>query len=233
MAGVVLQAAAQAVGGSMGLQKAINKINVTKIENAITDFEKDLDFEFIPVIARKSSYVEHISWIISLLLLVFSIGLIDWIFATYLHDSWLSKWPFYVAAPIIAFALGVFLDKLDVVDRFFITKAERIRQVQEKAELLFYRKRLHELKSKNALLLYISVMERHIVLFHDPNMKFEKIQQIESELLSVLQSSFKKSQYEEGLLQAISHLKKSLKPHFSKSQASENAVANKLIWLND
>ncbi len=217
----------------MGLQNAISKINVEKIEQAITDFEKDLDFEFIPVIARKSSYVEHISWIITLLLLVFSLGLIDWIFASYLYDSWLSKWPFYVAAPIVAFGLGVFLDKLDVVDRFFITKAERIRQVQEKAELLFYRKRLHELKSKNALLLYISVMERQIVLFHDPNMKFEQIQQIESELLAVLQSSFKKSQYEEGLLAAINHLKQSLQPHFSKTGVNENAVANKLIWLND
>lgn len=217
----------------MGLQKAINKINVNNIEQAISDFEKDLDFEFIPVIARKSSYVEHISWVISLLLLVLSIGLIDWVFANYLHDSWLSKWPCYVAAPIVAFGLGVFLDKLDVVDRFFITKAERIRQVQEKAELLFYRKRLHELKSKNALLLYVSVMERQIVLFHDPSMKFEKIQQIEEELLAVLQSSFKKSQFEEGLLAAISHLKKSLQPHFTKSGVSENAVANKLIWLND
>lgn len=217
----------------MGLQKAIHKINVNNIEQAISDFEKDLDFEFIPVIARKSSYVEHISWVISLLLLVLSIGLIDWIFAYYLHDSWLSKWPFYVAAPILSFGLGVFLDKLDIVDRFFITKAERARQVQEKAELLFYRKRLHELHSKNALLLYISVMERQIVLFHDPSMKFEKIQQIEEELLSALQSSFKKSQFEEGLLAAIAHLKKSLQPHFAKTGASENLIANKLIWLND
>jgi putative membrane protein len=230
---VGLRAAALAVGGNMGLQNAINKINTKNIEQAIADFEKEVDFEFLPVIARKSSYVEHISWVISLILLVVSIGLIDWIFASYLYDSWLSKWPFYVAAPIVAFGLGVFLDKLDVVDRFFITKAERIRQVQEKAEILFYRKRLHELKSKNALLLYISVMERQIVLYHDPNMKFEQIQQIESELLAVLQSSFKKSQYEEGLLAAISHLKKSLQPYFSKSVVSENAVANKLIWLND
>lgn len=217
----------------MGLQNAINKINVKSIEQAISDFENDLDFEFIPVIARKSSYVEHISWVISLILLVISIGLIDWIFANYLHDSWLSKWPFYVAAPVLSFGLGVFLDKLDVVDRFFITKNERIRQVQEKAELLFYRKRLHELKSKNALLLYISVMERQIVLFHDPSMKFEKIQQIEQDLLSVLQSSFKQSKYEEGLLAAITHLKQSLQPHFAKTGSRENQIANKLIWIND
>ena len=217
----------------MGLQKAISKIDSNKIEQAITDFEKELDFEFIPVIARKSSYVEHISWVISLLLLVLSIGLIDWIFAHYLHDSWLSKWPCYIAAPIVSFGLGLFLDKLDIVDRFFITKAERARQVQEKAELLFFRKRLHELKSKNALLLYISVMERQIVLFHDPSMKFEKIQQIEEQLLAVLQTSFKQSQYEEGLLAAIKLLKTSLQPHFAKTNASENLIANKLIWLND
>ena len=233
MVAVALLAAVPAVGGNMGLQNAINKINSEKIENAITHFEKELDFEFIPVIARKSSYVEHISWVISLLFLVLSIGLIDWMFANFLYDSWLSKWPFYIAAPIISFGLGLFLDKLDVIDRFFITKAERARQVQEKAELLFYRKRLHELKSKNALLLYISVMERQIVLFHEPSMKFEKIQKIEEELLALLQASFKKSEYEAGLLAAIAHLNIALKPDFAKTSASENLVANKLIWLND
>jgi putative membrane protein len=217
----------------MGLHNAINNINSEKIESAVTEFEKELDFEFIPVIATKSSYVEHISWVISLLLLVLSIGLIDWLFASVLHDSWLSKWPFYVAAPIVSFGLGLFLDKLDVVDRFFITPRERERQVQEKAELVFYRKRLHELKSKNALLLYISVMERRIVLFHDPSLKFEKIDAIEAEILALLQNSFKKHQYEEGLLAAIKHLQQALKPHFARSSPNENTIANKLIWLND
>lgn len=212
----------------------INKlIDSQHVEAAIEDFEKQVDFEFIPVIAHKSSYVEHISWVISLLFLVAFIGVIDALFATYLYDSWMSKTPFYVAAPFISFVFGLLLDKSDYVDRFFITKKERQRQVQEKAELIFYRKRLHELKSKNALLLYISVMERQIVLFPDPNTDFKDMHRVSEELLALLQVSFKHDDFEAGILKAIEHLKTSLITHFPKTQTGSNEMPNKLIWIND
>lgn len=211
------------------------KINIKKIEEAIADFEKEVDFEFMPVIAKKSSYVEHISWVLSLLFLIFFIGLIDYTFANHLNDSYMSPFVFYVIAPFLAVLLGSLLDKSDWVDRFFITKAERTRQVQEKAERIFYKHQLHELKSQNALLLYISVMERQIVLFHDPRIKFEKMLQIDQELLKILQTSFKHNDFEQGLLNVIGHLKTELLPHFpiKRSSNSENFVPNKLIWWDE
>lgn len=212
----------------------IQNIDSTLIEKAIEDFEQTVDFEFVPVIAKKSSYVEHISWVLSLLFLVLFIGLVDFVFAWHLHDSWTSRTPFYIAAPFVAFVLGVLLDKSDLVDRFFITKKERKRQAQEKAELFFYRQGLHQLKNKSALLLYISVMEKQIILFHEPNISFQQMEKLDAELLGVLQSYFKKHDFEEGLLRAIEHLKKTLAPHFPKNEACQaNPVPNKLIWLND
>ena len=236
MAAENLPAAAPVAGGNM---KFKNKINTQKIEEAIADFESAVDFEFIPVIAKKSSYVEHIGWVLSLLFLILFMGITEYIFATHLQDSYMSPLPFYIAGPFLAVLCGALLDKSDWVDRFFITKSERIRQVQEKAERIFYKHQLHELKSQNALLLYISVMERQIVLFHDPRMKFEKMRQIDQELLKILQESFKNKDFEAGLLKAIAHLKISLYPHFSygeegrNAQKSENFVPNKLIWWND
>lgn len=210
----------------------IRHIDSQKIEKAIADFESQVDFEFLPVIARRSSYVEHISWVLSLLFLVLFIGLIDVLFVTVWADSWMSKTPFYVASPFAAFIFGILLDKSDWVDRFFITKAERVRQVREKAELTFYRQRLHELKSKNALLLYISEMERQIVIFHDPRIEFSEMQQLDEELIRVLQGYFKKHDFEQGLLKAIEHLQGALAPHFPKGASVANAVPNKLIWLD-
>jgi uncharacterized membrane protein len=211
----------------------IHAIDSEKIETAINDFENHIDFEFVPVIAKKSSYVEHISWVLSLLFLILFIGIIDYIFVTHLPDTWMSKTPFYIAAPFVAFLLGVILDKSDYVDRFFITKAERNRQVLEKAELIFYKNRWHEVKSQNAVMLYISVMERQIVLFHDPKIQFKDIKTLNNELLKILQYSFKRGDFEEGLLKCIEHLKLSLKPHFAKAHPSSNNVANRLIWWND
>lgn len=213
----------------------MKKINQTKIEDAIADFESHADFEFIPVIANRSSYVEHISWVLSLLFLLLFIGLIDFVFATYLHDSYLSPMIFYMTSPFLAFLFGVMLDKSDWVDRFFISKRERIRQVQEKAERIFHKHQLHEVKSQNALLLYISVMERHIVLYHDPRIHFDKMQLIDQELLKILQSYFADKDYENGLLKAIEYLKNELSPYFplKNGAKSENFVPNKLICWNE
>lgn len=231
--------AAAAVVRPEGVPVAVGKvklkdINAQKIEQAIAELEKAVEFELIPVIADKSSYVAHIAWMISLLLMVFFIGLIDWVFAALLHDSWMTKTPFYVAIPFLSIALGVLLDKSDRIDRFFIPLAERRRQCLEKAELFFYQQRWHELKSQNALMLYISVMERQIVLFHDPRMQFADMPRLEAEVLAILQASFKKNDFEKGLLEAIQHLKAGLSAQFGRSGAEpQNNVANKLIWLRD
>ena len=218
---------------AVGKLKLKKHIESKKIEQAIDDFESSCNFEFIPVIAERSSVVEHISWVLSLIFLVGILGAIETVFAGPLHDSWISSLPFYVSAPFIAFALGVLLDKSDLVDRFFISRRERTRQVQEKAERIFFKTQLNELKSQNALLLYISVMERQIVLFPDPRLKFEKMPEINQELLKILQISFKDRDFEDGLLKAIGHLKLKLSPHFAKQSKSENIIPNKLIWWND
>ncbi len=219
--------------------KLKKKINPATIEAAIADFETEVDFEFIPVIAAKSSYVEHISWVLSLLFLIVFMGLIEAVFATKLHDSYISPMPFYLVAPFLAVLCGALLDKSDWVDRFFITKSERARQVQEKAERIFYKHQLHELKSQNALLLYISVMERQIVLYHDPRIKYENMLNLDHQLLKILQLAFKNEEFEAGLLEAIAHLKKSLTPDFGYGTSGrnpkklENFVPNKLIWWNE
>jgi len=208
----------------------IKDINTDKISKAIDDFERDVDFEFIPVITPKSSYVEHISWVISLLVLLTFVTFIDLFF----QGSYASKTPYFIVAPFLAVALGVLLDKLDFVDRFFISKSERNRQVFEKAERLFFRKKLHESKSQNAILLLISVMERRIVIFPDPRHSLENLQALNEKVLSILKKSFRQNEYEQGLLAAIEYLKSELiKKHKKTSQNSENQFSNKLIWWND
>ncbi len=219
----------------MSFKRMQKKINTSKIETAIAEFESHLDFEFVPVIANKSSYVEHIGQMISLLLLILFIALIDFIFNNQLLDSWLSPIPFYFISPIVSYFMGLLIDKSDIVDRFFISKKERIRQVQEKAELFFFKKQLHEVESHNVLLLYISIMERQIVLYHDRRITFDKMNVLDEQLLHILQESFQNNDFEQGLLLCIQTLKTNLEPHFQRTQdqTPENFVPNKITWLEN
>ena len=205
----------------------VNNIDDLKIEKAIDDFESFIDCELIPVITKQSSYVEHISWIISLLLLILFIGMIDF----FLQDSWASKTMFYVVAPVLAITLGHLLNKLALAGRFFISKKERERQVMEKAQRIFFIKRSEASKSDQAILLFVSIMERRIVIFPDPMMKIEGLEDLQNQLLKIIQISFKKGHFDQGFLDAIQYLKTKLASKFPlNGKQTENHFANKLIW---
>lgn len=205
----------------------LKKIDHLKIEKAIDDFEAAVDCELIPVITKQSCYVEHISWIISLLLIILFVGIIDFAF----QDSWASKTTYYILAPIVAIILGHLLDKSDLVDRFFVSKKERERQVMEKAQRIFFLKRVEAHKSHQAILLFVSVMERRIVIFPDPSMKLEGLEAMQQELLRIIQADFKSGKYEQGFLDAIQYLKAKLVAKYPNAgNSTANHYANKLIW---
>lgn len=206
---------------------SFKKMDFKKIEGAIDQFESEVDFELVPVITHRSSYSEHIPWIMSLLFIIVFIGLTDYFF----QDSWASRNIYYILTPIISVFLGILLDKTDWLDRFFISNKERERQVLEKAQRVFFLSRLDQMKSHQALLLFVSIMEKKIVILPDPKMKFENIDQLQSQLLKVVQTAFKKGQYEQGFLDAIAFLKSELKAKFPQTNKTvDNQFSNKLIW---
>ncbi len=203
------------------------KIDNKKIELAIADFEDSVDFELVPVISERSSFIEHTSWVISLTLIVIVISGIDY----WLQDSWINKTFIYIAAALVSVILGKLLSQVDVLNRFLISKSERSRQVTEKAQRIFSLKRLHETKSHHAILLYVSLMERQIVILPDPQMKLEGVNELQVKLLQIMRSGFANKQYEQAFLDAISYLKTELAGRFPQTNKNhENQLPNKLIW---
>lgn len=211
------------------MNKIKTHIDSEIISAAIEKFEKEIDFEFIPVIAKKSSSTAHVPWILSLLFLLIFVGVIDYI----LQDSYASKIPYFVMAPLGSISLGFFLSRFDIVCRAFVSKNERRRQVHENAERIFFKKKLHESASHNSLLLFISVLERQIVLLPDPRTNIENIKEMNVRLLSLLQKAFKKQQYQQGLLAALDLLRSELSHKHKKTSETPNQISNTLIWWRD
>ncbi len=209
------------------------EINSQTIANEIEKFESKVDFEFIPVIAQQSSYTEHVGWGLSLILSILFISIVEFVFAFFLYDSWKAKGMYFGLALVLAIILTRYLSRLDAVKRLFISKHEKYRQVHEKAHMVFSKKRLQDIKSHNALLLYISIMEKHIVLLPDPRIKVQNIKQITEETLAILQQNFKKEDYEKGLIAAIEAIQTHLQDKFPRQGTAENTVPNKLIWWQD
>jgi uncharacterized membrane protein len=208
-------------------------INSQTIENEIDKFEAQVDFEFIPVIAQQSSYTEHVGWGLSLILSILFVSIVQFIFTIFLYDSWRARGVYFVGAIAVAILSTRYLSRIDAVKRLFISKHEKHRQVHEKAQLVYSKKKLNDIKSHNALLLYISVMEKHIVLLPDPHIKVQNIKQITEETLAILQQNFKKEDYEKGLIAAIEVIRTHFQDQFPRHGTAENNVPNKLIWWQD
>lgn len=209
---------------------SIYKIDQTKIENRITEFESHVDFELVPVITSKSSQVESIGLIIILFLM-----LLFFVFTEFLlSNSWESKTGYLGLSFLLALVFGAFLTRFDFVLRFFISKKERTRQVIQKSQRIFFLKHLFDLQKANSIILFISILEKKIVVLPDPRLKIDNLEAIQQSLIAQLSSEFKKGDYEAGFLKAIAYLENVLKDQFPKTTInSENQVSNKLIWWND
>ena len=117
------------------IKKIQSKINSEKITKASDQFESVVDFEFIPVIAYKSSFVDHVAWILSLIFVVLSVVTVDYL----LNDSFEDRFYYYIIGFVCALILGNVLAYFDFISRLFISKAEKNRQVHEKAERIFFK----------------------------------------------------------------------------------------------
>lgn len=211
----------------------ITDINSSNIENEIEKFESKVDFEFIPVISPQSSYIEHVPWMLTLIFILLFSVFAEIIAKIFFYDSWYDKSVSAICILVISIGLSRFLSRFDAVRRLFISQNEKYRQVQEQAEKIFFLQRLGEIKSNNALLVYISVMERRIVILPDPKIKMAGLNEMTTHSVNLLKAAFKNKKYEEGLITVIHYLQNHLEKDFPRHKKAENLVSNKLIWWKD
>lgn len=212
-------------------------INSAVVEKRIEQFESQVDFELIPVLSQRSSYIEHVPWMLSLIFIIilsrsadFVINFLVHLFGYYSqHDQAI----YLTVSVMISIFLSRWLSSYEVIQRLFISNAEKERQVFEKAEKILLYKRLSNPQSKNALLLYVSLLEKRIEIRPDPQMKLDGSEKIAAEALTAMVPFFKSKDYEKGILAAIDSIEANLKPRYPRIERSDNLIANKLIWLKD
>lgn len=210
------------------------KIDAAKIEAAISEFEAVVDFELVPVIAKSSTPTLHVPFVISSLLMVFVFFGFEAYYIASWHD-WEASTIIHALATLFAvtLAIGFILARFDVVRRMLTPSKYRHQFAQLEAEQVFLKKRLFETKAHQGLLLFISLMEHRIVILPDMRSDFTDAKQLSEEVLKILQDDFKSGSYEQGLLEAITHLKKTLALKFPKKSSDGNQLPNKLIWWDE
>lgn len=208
--------------------------NSERLEQEIESFENAVDFEFVPMVAEKSSYTGHVFLITFFFTYILGYALFE-VAVYFLRDHIQDMYSFQMIGLPVIFLLVAFLSRFLSqflsIQRFFISSAERSRQVHEKAQLMFFKRRLHEIPSHNALLVYISMMEKMIVVLPDERSEIPQIQKLSDESLKTLQQHFKNHKFEEGLVAVVNYLKAELQKTNPRTEAETNQFCNKVIWL--
>lgn len=207
----------------------MNKICDEKaIENKIQDFENKIDFEFIPVFSQKSVSLDIVWPFLFTILCFLYLLFIDVIIRTFFSDSWLSQSVFLGAGFLLMGILSWILVRWPFVLRLFFSKKYLKRQTLKSAREIFFLKRLHEIKSQNAFLVYISFFERQVVIIPDERIAIDNLKSLTDQSIKILTTHFKSKNFQQGLEDVIDYLESELKERFPRKQQSD--YSNKIIW---
>ena len=115
------------------------------------------------------------------------------------------------------------------IDRRFIPDRDMAVQVAERAQIEFFQKNLQSTKGRNAVLVFVSVFERQVVILGDQGIHKILGQEGWDKEVQHLISGFKSGQAKQGFLRVIEDLGSVLSQHFPAQKDNQNELCNQLI----
>ncbi|MEN0057913.1 MAG: TPM domain-containing protein [Bdellovibrio sp.] len=208
------------------IHKYLSVEDFKKIEQTIAAVEEATSGEIVPVIVRRSSAVGHVplalTLLILLLLIIAELPWSDWLWVT----PWVWLWP--VLLVMIYYAAHV-LGRLKWVQKIFIPEPDEVEQVHQRAELEFYRNKIHRTSHGTGVLIFVSVMEKKAVILADQGIAEKLPKETWDGVLTLLGRALHDGHWSEGFIKAIEACGEHLKTHFPIVGASENQLKNHLI----
>lgn len=199
------------------------KVDKAIIEEALRVAELKTSAEIVPVIVKRSTYASHVRLTLFLLLLS-CILFVENYFGLIGMWLWLSPLP----AAVFAFLLS----PIRFIENIFITKSDRVSQINQMAELIFFEQGIYKTEKKTGILLFISLHERHAVVLADEGIAGKVPKDIWKDVISLLTTVAKKEDITKGLAEAIKLCGEIASSHFPADPTNKNEIPNRLIILD-
>ena len=216
---------------SMQWKRKILSVNDENlIENRITELEKKYRLEVIIAILKASDPYPGAVFRFGICG-VFILSLFFSFFFSFANEFYFLLFQFCLLLMLLR------LGQTSWAKLYSISRAEVEREVQEKANELFFLKDLHEIKEKNSLLIMFSLQEKIIKIIPGPNLKSYFKSEISEKMLNVFGREFKNKKYLNGINQTLDILEndliKTLPTQLTdnlQTGSSKNEYENKIIW---
>ncbi|MFH1223113.1 MAG: TPM domain-containing protein [Pseudomonadota bacterium] len=196
---------------------------VSKIAQEIASVEKVTSGEIVPVVARKSSNyrtAELVAAIIFGYIFVF-------IAYEFKHDSGIIYFLFYNFLGIL---LSLFLTRFNAVKRFIVSRKVKEHKVHLSALSAFHRYNVHRTKHKTGILIYVSLMERMVVVLGDEGINSKVDESVWKNAVSIIVKGIKEGNVEQGIVNGIGSCRELLRIHFPLAPGDVNELPNEVIY---
>lgn len=208
------------------IHKYLSAEEIKNIESTIVRVETETCGEIVPVIVRRSSTIGHIPLTLTLLLILLLIILelpwSDWLWV----QPWVWIWPVLVVA---IYAISHFLVRFKWIQKIFVPERDEVDQVHQRAQLEFYKNRIHGTENSTGILLFVSVMEKKAVILADEGISKVLPKETWDEVLALLGSHLHKGNWGKGFVEAIELCGGLLKTHFPIQPGSQDELKNHLV----
>lgn len=213
------------------MEKSLNEADKVLLESKVREAESRTKVEFILAFAEKCDNYPEIPW------KAFAVGVSVTILFSILY---ILVYPFWINAGIVfvmILVILVFSALLSLITllyhpfaRVFLPEERAHSETMQFAESFFYRRDLSNTESRNAVLVLISMFEKHVVLIRDNGLQ-NRISRHEAD--EVVNKIIKKLN-EDGLVEAyktaIDRLVIILEPS-SPDIETKNELANEIIFI--
>lgn len=193
------------------------------IQAAISQAESKTSGEIIPMIVRRSSTIGHVP-----LTLTFILGTLGMI-AGHTFFATTAEW---IQLPVIwgaSFVLGLIISPLHWIQRWLTPLNDQILQVQRRAELEFYSRKMDHTRDRTAILLFVSLMEHRAVVLADQAIASPLPSETWNEVIDLLLTGIRQKKAAQGFTKAIEKSGLLLATHFPIQSGDKNEIHDKLI----
>ncbi len=183
----------------MRMKNVILQEDITFVEERLKQFEMKTGCELLLVVAKSSDPYPAASWRFGVIG-----GFVISMFFGYFyefHHAW--AWPLCC---LIFTLLMTYVGHFDWIKKFALSDWEVDRECQEKAFELFHTLGTTKVSHKVTAMIMISVLEKKITVLVDEKLKTQITQEELGELISIMQTHFRKGNMGLGLSQSIQSL---------------------------
>ena len=217
-------------------KKSFNNDDLEMIEASIREIETKTSAEVIPVVVRSSTPTGQTFILCALFIWAF-------LFASEWHQILASRLQFapidfgetgtLVLSFMIILGLGALigygLSQFPVFQRMSSSLKDQIEMTERRAQLEFYNNRLKETHSATGILIFMSLLERQVVVLADRSISEKMPEDTWDEVVKDIISGIKSKTVTSGLITGLKRCGEILAEHFPIEPNDKNELPNHLV----